>query len=73
MEVVGGETAAYSPRTVEEVFSDFKGRRAALIKALTTALSLSLSPFLIYFLIFILFYVNIFNFCQLIFWRFGVF
>ncbi|KAM0969873.1 hypothetical protein FF1_018070 [Malus domestica] len=36
MEVVGGETAAYSPRTVEEVFTDFKGRRAALIKALTT-------------------------------------
>ena len=24
------------PRTVEEVFSDFKGRRAGLIKALTT-------------------------------------
>ncbi|XP_057425003.1 PHD finger protein ALFIN-LIKE 4-like [Lotus japonicus] len=27
---------AYNPRTVEEVFRDFKGRRAALIKALTT-------------------------------------
>ncbi|KAL3511642.1 hypothetical protein ACH5RR_024359 [Cinchona calisaya] len=26
----------YNPRTVEEVFRDFKGRRAALIKALTT-------------------------------------
>nr|ABI97243.1 PHD4 [Glycine max] len=28
--------AGYNPRTVEEVFRDFKGRRAALIKALTT-------------------------------------
>ncbi|KAK7310680.1 hypothetical protein RJT34_08330 [Clitoria ternatea] len=27
--------APYNPRTVEEVFRDFKGRRAALIKALT--------------------------------------
>ncbi|GKV00090.1 hypothetical protein SLEP1_g12838 [Rubroshorea leprosula] len=27
--------AAYNPRTVEEVFKDFKGRRAGLIKALT--------------------------------------
>ena len=27
---------AYNPRTVEEVFRDFKGRRAAMIKALTT-------------------------------------
>ncbi|KAG5573649.1 hypothetical protein H5410_063415 [Solanum commersonii] len=26
----------YNPRTVEEVFRDFKGRRAALVKALTT-------------------------------------
>ncbi|GAA0183901.1 DNA metabolism protein [Lithospermum erythrorhizon] len=26
----------YNPRTVEEVFRDFKGRRSALIKALTT-------------------------------------
>ncbi|KAJ8629512.1 hypothetical protein MRB53_022835 [Persea americana] len=26
----------YSPRTVEEVFKDFKGRRAGMIKALTT-------------------------------------
>lgn len=33
MDVVG---APYNPRTVEEVFRDFKGRRAALIKALTT-------------------------------------
>ncbi|XP_022951576.1 PHD finger protein ALFIN-LIKE 4-like isoform X2 [Cucurbita moschata] len=28
--------APYNPRTVEEVFRDFKGRRAGLIKALTT-------------------------------------
>lgn len=28
--------ASYNPRTVEEVFRDFTGRRAALIKALTT-------------------------------------
>ncbi|GKV03663.1 hypothetical protein SLEP1_g15929 [Rubroshorea leprosula] len=28
--------AAHNPRTVEEVFTDFKGRRAAIIKALTT-------------------------------------
>ncbi|KAG4136659.1 hypothetical protein ERO13_D07G020500v2 [Gossypium hirsutum] len=27
---------AYNPRTVEEVFRDFKGRRAGMIKALTT-------------------------------------
>lgn len=27
---------AYNPRTVEEVFKDFKGRRAGMIKALTT-------------------------------------
>lgn len=26
----------YNPRTVEEVFRDFKGRRTGLIKALTT-------------------------------------
>uniref|UniRef100_A0A2P2KXD6 PHD finger protein ALFIN-LIKE n=1 Tax=Rhizophora mucronata TaxID=61149 RepID=A0A2P2KXD6_RHIMU len=31
-----GTGAQYNPRTVEEVFKDFKGRRAALIKALTT-------------------------------------
>ena len=41
---VGAAAAAhYNPRTVEEVFRDFKGRRAALIKALTTGFSLSLS------------------------------
>ncbi|KAM0031952.1 hypothetical protein Hdeb2414_s0016g00469761 [Helianthus debilis subsp. tardiflorus] len=26
----------YNPRTVEEVFRDFKGRRAGIVKALTT-------------------------------------
>jgi hypothetical protein len=30
-----GVDVPYNPRTVEEVFRDFKGRRAALIKALT--------------------------------------
>lgn len=30
------EAQQYNPRTVEEVFRDFKGRRAGLIKALTT-------------------------------------
>lgn len=42
----------YNPRTVEEVFRDFKGRRAGLIKALTKGeafilyprISLSFSP-----------------------------
>lgn len=28
--------AAYNPRTVEEVFRDYKGRRSGMIKALTT-------------------------------------
>ncbi|KAM7476071.1 hypothetical protein LguiB_023314 [Lonicera macranthoides] len=32
----GGGGAHYNPRTVEEVFRDFKGRRAGMIKALTT-------------------------------------
>ncbi|GMI77848.1 alfin-like 5 [Hibiscus trionum] len=32
----GGGGAQYNPRTVEEVFKDFKGRRAGMIKALTT-------------------------------------
>ena len=35
----------YNPRTVEEVFRDFKGRRAGMIKALTTG-SRSYSNFL---------------------------
>ncbi|RVW44077.1 PHD finger protein ALFIN-like 4 [Vitis vinifera] len=33
----------YNPRTVEEVFRDFKGRRAGMIKALTTMLKSSTS------------------------------
>ncbi|XP_010454354.1 PREDICTED: PHD finger protein ALFIN-LIKE 5-like [Camelina sativa] len=32
----GGGAARYNPRTVEEVFRDFKGRRAGIIQALTT-------------------------------------
>lgn len=28
----------YNPRTVEEIFRDFKGRRAGMIKALTSGL-----------------------------------
>nr|GMD22710.1 PHD finger protein ALFIN-LIKE 4-like [Ipomoea batatas] len=28
--------AQHNPRTVEEVFRDYKGRRAGMIKALTT-------------------------------------
>ncbi|KAK9131334.1 hypothetical protein Sjap_011821 [Stephania japonica] len=32
----GGGGAQYNPRTVEEVFRDFKGRRTGMIKALTT-------------------------------------
>ncbi|WCJ39465.1 PHD finger protein ALFIN-LIKE 5 [Euphorbia peplus] len=32
----GGGRVQYNPRSVEEVFRDFKGRRAGLIKALTT-------------------------------------
>ncbi|CAH8285682.1 unnamed protein product [Eruca vesicaria subsp. sativa] len=32
----GGGGAHYNPKTVEEVFRDFKGRRAAILRALTT-------------------------------------
>lgn len=32
----GGGVGANNPRTVEQVFRDFKGRRAGLVKALTT-------------------------------------
>ncbi|XP_018471549.1 PHD finger protein ALFIN-LIKE 5 isoform X1 [Raphanus sativus] len=32
----GGGGAHYNPRTVEEVFRDFKGRRAGILRALTT-------------------------------------
>lgn len=35
--------AQYNPRTVEEVFRDLKGRRAGMIKALTTGTAISLS------------------------------
>lgn len=38
-----GGSGHYNPRTVEEVFKDFRGRRAGMIKALTTGASLSLS------------------------------
>lgn len=38
------------PRTVEEVFSDFKGRRAGLIKALTTGSLISLYSLIFYIL-----------------------
>lgn len=31
-----GGAGAYNPRTAEEVFRDFRGRRAGMIKALTT-------------------------------------
>lgn len=41
--MAGGRRAQYYPRTVKEVFQDFKGRRAAMLKALTTGLSLSLN------------------------------
>ncbi|PKU79998.1 PHD finger protein ALFIN-LIKE 5 [Dendrobium catenatum] len=37
-----GGPGAYNPRTAEEVFRDFRGRRAGMIKALTTGLSLFL-------------------------------
>jgi hypothetical protein len=40
-----GGTAHYSPRTVEEVFRDFKGRRAGIIQALTTGLFFLLFAF----------------------------
>ncbi|KAJ0745673.1 hypothetical protein HanPI659440_Chr10g0401191 [Helianthus annuus] len=32
----GGRGGVYNPRTVEEVYRDFQGRRNGLIKALTT-------------------------------------
>lgn len=37
------------PRTVDEVYSDFKGRRAGLIKALTTGSFSCSSPFFFFF------------------------
>jgi hypothetical protein len=42
-EPMDGGGAQYNPRTVEEVFRDFKGRRAGMVEALTTGSSLSLS------------------------------
>lgn len=36
-----GGAGVYNPRTVEEVFRDFKGRRAAIVKALTSGISLN--------------------------------
>ena len=33
-----GGAGLYNPRTVEEVFRDFKGRRAAIVKALTSGI-----------------------------------
>lgn len=58
------------PRTVEEVFSDFKGRRAGLIKALTTG-SLKLHLFMIFFLSFeffvLVFSGFFFNLCVFVF------
>jgi hypothetical protein len=55
------DSAAYNPRTPEEVFKDFRARRAGIIKALSTGiicffrfiyvssqfLKISLPPFLI--------------------------
>lgn len=49
----------YNPRTVEEVFRDLKGRRAGLIKALTTG-SL-LPPMIFFFVKFHSFYANLCN------------
>lgn len=38
-----GGPGAYNPRTAEEVFRDFRGRRAGMIKALTTGIYFSVS------------------------------
>lgn len=43
----------YNPRTVEEVFRDFKGRRAGLIKALTTGIQLNFAHFPLIFVFFL--------------------
>lgn len=40
--------AQYNPRTVEEVFRDFKGRRAGLIKALTSGTYIIIIIIMIY-------------------------
>lgn len=39
-----GGVAQNNPRTVEEVFRDFKGRRAGMIKALTTGFRFHFFP-----------------------------
>ena len=39
-----GAGAHYSARTAEEVFRDFRGRRAGMIKALTNGMLPSLAP-----------------------------
>ena len=56
----GGGT--YNPRTVEEVFRDFKGRRAGMIKALTTGACFSFQfsiLFMCFFFSLLLFFVLI--------------
>jgi hypothetical protein len=56
----GGGANLYNPRTVEEVFRDFKGRRTAMIKALTTGRShLQLNPLLSFSLFFSIYYFSI--------------
>lgn len=51
------------PRTVEEVFSDYRGRRAGLIKALTTG-SFALFSVYIYAYGFLLFFCVFSLFCS---------
>jgi hypothetical protein len=51
MEGIGGGGHPV-PRTVDEVFSDYKGRRAGLIKALTTGHCFAYSLLLLYSLLF---------------------
>lgn len=59
----GATGPQYNPRTVEAVFRDYKGRRAGLIKALTTGMFLSVN-FRFCFHFFILFFFNIFFWCR---------
>lgn len=61
-----GAGAPYSPRTVDEVFRDFKGRRAGMIKALSTGLSLSLFYSSLFYFIFEFFMVISFDFVAFI-------
>jgi hypothetical protein len=53
------------PRTVEEVFQDFKGRRAGLIKALTNG-TLLFSAFFFFFFFFACFLVFFFFLLQIL-------